>query len=279
MHIFKIEIVLCSKILNLNNRYNLEVSLYNQLLNTMRTTILFFIISVLLSFKAFAQPTYETDTITGPGGQVVIGLIGHGSLYLEHNKYVIHIDPVNRYGDYTKMPKADAVLITHHHGDHLNTETIHQVKTEKTKIFLTQKCTETYAEPTVVLKNGESADIYGFKILAVPAYNLVHMRDGNTPFHPKGEGNGYVISVAGINIYVAGDTENIPEMAELKYIDIAFLPMNLPFTMTPQMVTEAAAMIKPRILYPYHFGNTNMDDLLQLMKEQSTVEVRVRKMN
>ena len=118
----------------------------------------------------------------------------------------------------------------------------------------------------------------GLKIEAVPAYNLLHKRDTGQPFHPRGAGNGYVVTFGDKRVYVAGDTEDIPEMKELKGIDIAFLPMNLPFTMTPEMVATAAKMMKPKILYPYHYGNTDVSKLLDLLKDNKDIEVRIRKM-
>jgi L-ascorbate metabolism protein UlaG (beta-lactamase superfamily) len=107
---------------------------------------------------------------------------------------------------------------------------------------------------------------------------LVHKRDNGTPFHPKGEGNGYVITFGNTRVYIAGDTENVPEMGELKNIDIAFLPMNLPYTMTPEMVAQAVADFKPKILYPYHYGNTDVEELLKLLENNKQCEVRIRQM-
>jgi L-ascorbate metabolism protein UlaG (beta-lactamase superfamily) len=128
------------------------------------------------------------------------------------------------------------------------------------------------------MHNGDVKTIEGLKIEAVPAYNLVHMRSEGVPFHPKGSGNGYVITFGDKRIYVAGDTENIPEMKKLKDIDYAFLPMNLPYTMTPEMVADAAKAFKPKILYPYHYGKTNPAKLVALMEDTSQVEIRIRKM-
>jgi L-ascorbate metabolism protein UlaG (beta-lactamase superfamily) len=120
------------------------------------------------------------------------------------------------------------------------------------------------------MANGEIKDFQGIKIEAVPAYNL------EKAFHPKGSGNGYVLTFADKKVYVAGDTENIPEMANLKNIDVAFLPMNLPYTMTPEMVAEAAKTFKPAVLYPYHYGNTDVSKLTDLLKEEKGIEVRIR---
>jgi L-ascorbate metabolism protein UlaG (beta-lactamase superfamily) len=124
------------------------------------------------------------------------------------------------------------------------------------------------------MKNGEETSLGDFTLKAVPAYNVVNMR-GNIPYHPKGDGNGYLFTYGKTIIYIAGDTEDIPEMAELKDIDIAFLPMNLPFTMTPKMVADGARSFMPKILYPYHMGKTDPQLLVDLLKG-SGIEVRVR---
>lgn len=128
------------------------------------------------------------------------------------------------------------------------------------------------------MKNGDVRTVGGLRIEAVPAYNIVNMRSEGVPFHPKGLGNGYVILFGNKRIYVAGDTENIPEMQQLKNIDVAFLPMNLPYTMTPEMVADAAKSFKPKILYPYHYGNTEPSKIVELLKDEAWIEVRIRKM-
>lgn len=129
------------------------------------------------------------------------------------------------------------------------------------------------------MKNGDSGTFAGIKIKAVPAYNIEHKRSDGNAYHPKGNGNGYVLHFADIKVYIAGDTENIPEMAELKNIDVAFLPMNLPYTMTPEMVVSAIQLFHPKILYPYHFGTTDTNLLLELMKGDKKTEVRIRKLS
>jgi L-ascorbate metabolism protein UlaG (beta-lactamase superfamily) len=118
--------------------------------------------------------------------------------------------------------------------------------------------------------------VKGLTIEAVPAYNIEHMRSPGNPFHPKGVGNGYVITFGDKKLYVAGDTENIPELVELQEIDIAFLPMNLPFTMSPEMAADAAQSFSPKILYPYHFGDSDTSRLVDLMEDHPETEVRIR---
>lgn len=220
---------------------------------------------------------FEKDTFKTSKGDLTITFVGHGTLMMEFNGKVIHIDPVGSYANYDTLPKADLILITHEHGDHLDVKTIDLLKKATTEIILTQICSEKYAG-TKIMKNGDSGEFAGFKVEAVPAYNIKNVRSDGNPFHPKGMGNGYVIYLADKKVYVAGDTENIPEMAQLKEIDIAFLPMNLPYTMTPEMVAEAAGMFKPGILYPYHFGNTDTNELIELMANQKETEVRIRKL-
>ena len=130
----------------------------------------------------------------------------------------------------------------------------------------------------IVMKNGDVRKVEGIKVEAVPAYNLVHKRENGQPYHPKGVGNGYVLTFADKRLYIAGDTENVPEMSRLKRIDIAFLPMNLPYTMTPEMVADAARSFKPKVLYPYHYGETDPALVVALLKDNRDIEVRIRRM-
>jgi L-ascorbate metabolism protein UlaG (beta-lactamase superfamily) len=125
------------------------------------------------------------------------------------------------------------------------------------------------------MKAGDKKIVNGITVEAVPAYNIVNMRSPGQPFHPKGVGIGYILTIGDKKFYVAGDTENTPEMKALKDIDVAFLPMNLPYTMTPVMVADAARAFKPKILYPYHYGDTNTDELVKLLKDTDII-VRIR---
>ena len=128
------------------------------------------------------------------------------------------------------------------------------------------------------MKNGDVLNLAGLKIEVVPAYNIVHKRPDGEPYHPKGQGNGYVVTFGKTRLYVAGDTENTPEMKSLKKIDIAFLPMNLPYTMTPEMVADAVRAFEPKVLYPYHYGQTDPNMLVNLLKDSKKTEVRIRKL-
>ena len=224
-----------------------------------------------------AKKAFEMDKFKTSAGELEITFIGHGTLMFKHAGKVIHVDPVTREADYTKLPKADLVLITHEHGDHLDLEALNAVRKLGTIVALTETCAKKFDE-SVVLKNGEAVTMHGVRIEAVPAYNIVNKRGDGTAYHPKGVGNGYVLTFGDKRVYVAGDTENTPEMAQLQKIDIAFLPMNLPYTMTPEMVAEAARSFKPKIVYPYHYGNTDTSKLQELLQDDKGIEVRIRKM-
>ncbi len=223
---------------------------------------------------------FEKDTISTAQGNLFITFIGHGSLMFEFNGLVIYIDPTSQIADYSHFPAADIILITHHHRDHIDTSALNKIQKADTRIYLTQKCFEEFKniKDATIMKNGDKVADRGITIEAVPAYNIVHMRSANTPFHPKGEGNGYIVTIGDKRVYIAGDTENTPEMKSLTNIDIAFLPMNLPYTMTPEMVADAVKAFKPRILYPYHYGNTMIDDLLSILKDFTVTETRIRNM-
>jgi len=233
------------------------------------------VVGLLVSTQAHTD--FDTDIVETAGGKLQITFIGHGTLMFTFGGKVIHVDPVSREADYSKMPKADLILITHEHRDHLDPQVVELIRTEKTEIILTEVGANKIMGG-IVMRNGDVKSVQGLEIEAVPAYNLVHMRSAGVPFHAKGVGNGYVITFADKRVYVAGDTENVPEMKQLKEIDIAFLPMNLPYTMTPEMVADAAKAFKPKILYPYHYGQTDTSQLLKLMKNFDEVEVRIRTM-
>jgi len=220
---------------------------------------------------------FETDTIKTSAGDLNITFLGHGSLYFAFGGKIIHVDPFSAVADYSTLPKADIVLLAHEHMDHLDLKALNPVRTDKTIVVLPEVCAK-QVEGGLVMKNGDVKTVGGLKIEAVPAYNIVHKRETGQPFHPKGVGNGYIITFGDKRVYVAGDTENIPEMKNIKNIDVAFLPMNLPYTMTPEMAADAARMIKPRILYPYHYGETDTSKLVAFLKDAKETDVRIRKM-
>lgn len=241
---------------------------------------LFLLVTFLVgvfAFTAAAQEQFETDTIKTSAGDLKITFIGHGTLMFTLGKKVIHVDPWSRLADYTKMPKADIILVTHEHGDHFDLKALEVLRTKNTVLVLTETCASRI-KGGIVMGNGDVKTIEGLKIEAVPAYNIVHMRSEGRPFHPKAVGNGYVITLGNKRVYVAGDTENTPDMKKIEDIDIAFLPMNLPYTMTPEMVADAAKAFKPKLLYPYHYGKTDTSKIVDLLKDVKEIEVFIRKM-
>lgn len=216
-----------------------------------------------------------TDRIATSAGPLDLTFLGHGTLMLTFKDTVLHVDPYGKVADYAALPRADLVLLTHDHADHLDQAALALVRTPVTDIVLPPVCADR-VQGGLILKNGETRTVRGITVTAVPAYNLVHHRDNGEPFHPRGAGNGYLLDFGDTRLYVAGDTENIPEMAALKDVDIAFLPMNLPYTMTPEMVADAARAFRPRILYPYHYGDTDPQRLVELLRDQPDIEVRIR---
>jgi len=242
-----------------------------------RVFLLAIFFTLLFPFVLAAQEKFETDIIKTSVGDLEITFIDHGTLMFSFGGKVIHVDPWSRLADYSKMPKADFILLTHEHRDHLDQKAIGILRTEKTALVLNKACSSQIKDG-IIMNNGDVKIVKELKIEAVPAYNLVHMRSEGVPFHPKGIGNGYVITFGNKRVYVAGDTENIPEMKKLKNIDIAFLPMNLPYTMTPEMVADASKAFKPKILYPYHYGETDTSKVLELLKDVKQIDVRIRKM-
>jgi len=234
------------------------------------------LLNLIIMYSTYGTPSFEKDTFVNQKGNLIITFIGHGTLMIEYNNKVIHVDPWSKLADYKQLPKADIVLITHHHQDHLDAVALNQIKKESTILVGTRKCKELNSS-IMPVTNGESAQFGEIFLYAIPAYNIVQLRPDNTPFHPKGEGNGYLLDIDNLRIYIAGDTENIPEMKNIKNVDIAFLPCNLPYTMTVDMFVEAISMIKPKIVYPYHYGETNLNEIINKLGLVET-EIRIRKM-
>ncbi len=216
---------------------------------------------------------FESDLFDTDMGKVRITFIGHGSLMIEFGALVIQIDPVSMEADYSKFPKADIILITHEHQDHYEPRTIESISKPGTDLIVNPEVGKLLNGGNI-LKNGQTIEIQGISVHAVPAYNTTpeHSR-----FHPQGRDNGYILNPGGLVIYIAGDTEPIPEMSALKKIDVAFLPVNQPYTMTPKQAVEASLVFNPRILYPYHYGSTKLDGIVKGLKD-SGIEVRIKAM-
>lgn len=243
----------------------------------MKKNVCFVSLVLAISFLVGAGGgDFKSDVVKTSQGDLTITCLGHASLMFQFQEKVIYVDPFSRVADYSKLPKADLILVSHEHGDHLDAAAIDAVKKEDTKIILPQKAAQKLGYGMVMV-NGDVRTVLGLEIEAVPAYNMVHKRDNGQPFHPKGEGNGYIITFGDKRVYVAGDTENTPEMKKLKNIAIAFLPINLPYTMDEKMVKDAVTAFKPAILYPYHFhfGQSRLAELEVLMKDVTGIELRL----
>jgi L-ascorbate metabolism protein UlaG (beta-lactamase superfamily) len=217
---------------------------------------------------------FESDVVETSVGDLEMTFLGHGTLMFTCADVVIHIDPYSRVANYGELPKADLVLITHQHGDHLDPDALGQIRSDATKVLANEAAAK-QVDGAVTMHNGDRMTVGEVTVEAVPAYNVVHKRGSGQPFHPKGEGNGYVLTFGDTKVYVAGDTENIPEMQDLTGIDVAFLPMNLPYTMTPEMAADAARGLEPDVVYPYHYGDTDTARLEGLLADTG-IEVRVR---
>ncbi|MBE0654965.1 MAG: MBL fold metallo-hydrolase [Bacteroidales bacterium] len=234
--------------------------------------------------SSFAQADYDQDVFPTSKGDLTITFIGHATLMFEWDGMKIYVDPVMREADFTKFPKADVIFLTHHHGDHTDAKALEALLKDDTYIIMTPIVAGNLSSMSfpgsAVLSNWETAEHRDINCEAIPAYNIEHKRPTGQAFHPKGEGNGYVLTFGDFKILIGGDTENIPEYEKLAGYqpDVAFLPMNLPYTMTPEMVASAAKMIRPKILYPYHYGNTETEELLKLMEDEPGIEVRIRRM-
>jgi L-ascorbate metabolism protein UlaG (beta-lactamase superfamily) len=239
--------------------------------------------AMVLIFASLAFcATRPSDTFETSAGEVRITPIQHASLMIEAAGNVIQVDPVGNF--YQGLPDADLILITDIHGDHMSPPTIAKLKKAGTVIIAPQlgldpenivpAAAKTVTEAQV-LRNGESKTWSGWTIEAIPMYNLKRGPSAGTFFHDKGRGNGYVLTYGGKRFYISGDTEGIPEMRALKSIDVAFVCMNLPYTMPPEEAADAVKAFKPKVVYPYHYRGS---DLAAFQKglEGSGIEVRLR---
>ena len=233
--------------------------------------------SLFLSGSCAIVLSAQPDTISTTDGPLKITPIKHASLMLEFKNKIIHVDPWSE-GDYTGLPKADLILITDIHGDHMDPAKIKEVRKNNTVIVAPAAVAKTVTG-AMVLNNGESKIVDGVPIEAVPMYNLVRGPRPGKLFHDKGRGNGYILTLGGKRLYLSGDTECIPEMKALKSIDIAFVCMNLPYTMPPEEAAECVKAFKPKIVYPYHYrgqGGFSDTQKFKTLVNQGNASMEVR---
>jgi len=228
-----------------------------------------------------AKQREETNVVTGDhltttAGELVIHPIDHASFVMAWNStQAIYLDPVGGATRYRGMPRPSLVFITHDHSDHLDLPTLNGIGATNAQLVVPpavyQKLSPALKAVATVMTNGQTTGLASLTIEALPMYNL------KTTHHQKGVGNGYVLTIGDKRIYVAGDTEDIPEMRALQSIDVAFIPMNLPYTMTPAQAASAVREFRPRIVYPYHSRGTDVGLFKQLVGTDLGIEVRLRK--
>ena len=243
----------------------------------MKTAAITILCSLLLTGMSMSAQNFDKDSFKTESGKTLdIFFVKHGSLILKYDSRLIYVDPVSMYMNVKEQPKADLILITHDHYDHFDVNAVDTLKKEGTKIISNDSIRSKLKEATA-LKNGDKINLdTDIEIEAVPAYNTT---PGREVFHPKNRDNGYILTLDGIRIYIAGDTENVPEMQNIKNPDIAFLPVNQPYTMTVEQAVQAAKVMKPKILYPYHYGETDVEEIKKILQmEAPEIEVSIKEM-
>jgi len=244
----------------------------------MMKSIYLMALSLILSqFSVGRALAQASDSFQTPGGKTVtIHHIKHASIHFEYDGMHIYADPVGTTiepkTDVSLLPKANIILVTHEHADHYDPMALPQMYLPATALYANPSVVSK-AHRGVALNNGDSIVFrQDIKIYAVPAYNTT---EGREKFHPKGRDNGYILQLDGLRIYIAGDTEDIPEMANVKDIDVAFLPCNQPYTMTIDQLVNAANTIKPKVLFPYHYSDTPINQV-RMRLAGSGIDVRIR---
>jgi len=228
------------------------------------------ILACTLAVSAFAARSVEEFKTSA--GALKITTVMHAGFTIEAGGQVIVVDPA--MGSWDGLPAADVILITDIHGDHLAPPLIAKMKKAGTTIIAPAAVAKTVTEATV-LNNGQSKTIGAWTIEAVPMYNLKRGPSEGKLFHDKGRGNGYVVTYGGLRLYIAGDTESVAEMRALKNIDVAFIPMNLPYTMPPEEAADAVKAFHPKVVYPYHYMGSDLK-VFEAALKGTGIDVRIR---
>jgi len=240
----------------------------------MATTMRFGLVGLAATATAALLNAASPDTIPANGGDITIVPVNHASLQLRHAGKVIDIDPVPQ-ANFGSLPAPDLILVTDIHGDHLDPATVAKLR-KPDSVIVAPSAAAGKLEGAVVIANGEKKTVAGISLEAVPMYNLQRGPAAGQLYHDKGRGNGYILTLGGKRIYVAGDTECTPEMKALSNIDVAFLPMNLPYTMTPAEAADCVKAFKPKIVYPYHYRGQKPEEFAAALKGTPGVDVRLR---
>jgi len=234
----------------------------------------------VLPFRAGAAE-HSGNTFPTDGGEIVVHPVSHASMWMETPAGVIYVDPVGDASDYEDAPDPDLILITHEHGDHYAPELLAEISAGKTQMIANPAVYDMMPDEmkamTQSIANGDSTDALGIDIEAVPAYNIT---EGRENFHPQGRDNGYILNIDGVRVYISGDTEGTPEMRALEEIDVAFVCMNLPFTMGAEQAADAVAEFSPAFVYPYHYrgrdGGTQDPEAFAQMLSDAGAETEVK---
>lgn len=232
--------------------------------------------SIVVSLLIVGGPLVAggSESIPAEGGDIEITPLMHGSVQLSYGGIVVQVDPWSR-ADYSQAPETDLILVTDIHYDHLDTEMIAKLRQEGTVLVVPAAAAD-QVEGEIVMTNGETREIAGIVIEAVPMYNLKRGPEEGKLFHDKGRGNGYILTLGGKRVYLAGDTACTPEMKALTDIDVAFIPMNLPYTMPPEEAAECVRAFKPAVVYPYHYRGSDLEVFAAALEDVPEVEVRIR---
>jgi L-ascorbate metabolism protein UlaG (beta-lactamase superfamily) len=235
------------------------------------------VISVLSAPAVIAQGMVSGDHISTANGDLVIQPLNHATFAMSWDGKTIYVDPVGGAERFAGLPSPDLILVTDIHGDHLNAETLAAIIGDGTVIVapsaVVEELPDSLRQQTNTLANGEETTVLGISIEGIPMYNLTEER---LVYHDKGRGNGYVATFGGVRVYISGDTEDIPEMRSLDDIDVAFVCFNLPYTMTEDQAASAVREFAPDVVYPYHFGESDVAKFSTLVGERNGIEVRVR---
>ena len=234
-------------------------------------------LATLVPFRARAQgagmqgDSYQTD-----GGQIVVYPVEHASFVMTTPGLVIYNDPVGGADRFADLPPPGLILITHEHSDHYDVPTLEGLVTENTRLLTNPAVHEMLPDDlkarATAIANGETTTAGEMRIDAIPAYNTTPER---LQYHPEGRDNGYVLSIDGLTVYIAGDTEDIPEMRALRSIEVAFLPMNLPYTMTVEQAAAAVAAFRPATVYPYHYKGSDTEAFAGLVEKSGVASTVV----
>lgn len=227
---------------------------------------------LLVPAFGFAQPQRPSDEFPTSAGPVKITPIRHASLLIQAGGTALYVDPAQ--GNFDGLPQADMILLTDIHGDHLAPPILAKLRKSGTIIVAPPAVAETVKDARV-MRNGEKQTIGKWTIEAIPMYNIKRGPAEGKVYHEKGRGNGYILTYGGKRFYIAGDTENIPEMRSLKNIDVAFVPMNLPYTMPPEEAAEAVKAFHPKVVYPYHYRGSDLK-VFQKALAGTGIDVRLR---